>query len=109
MATLNYFIKGSITLSAPLYTHDETPPRLAGKAEYTLHIRIPIGANGEASEVLSPTSGSYYINDDSTRVCYDFVPTRAGTHYYLWWLANPSSTYQKDFVVHATQFSTQLA
>lgn len=109
MTTLKYFIKGSITLSAPLYTHDETPPRLAGKAEYTLYIRIPIGSNGEISEVLAPTSASYYINTDSTRVCYNFVPTRAGTHYYLWLLANPSSTYQKDFVVNDTQFVTQLA
>lgn len=109
MEKLKYFVLGTITLSAPLYTHpNDGTPTLAGKEEYELHIETPMGPNGEAPEFLEPDSGDFYINDDSTRVMYDFVPTRAGTHYYFWLLVNPSSSYEKNFVVKGTRFAAYL-
>lgn len=106
---VKYQINGSITLSTLIKPPIDPATVESEQVLYELLIKTPIGPNGEASDVIEVPGLDLVLSTDETRWEYNFVPTRAGTHYFHFqYVGAKYSADECDFLVRGTQFAGYL-
>lgn len=96
-----FHIDGAVTLSTKAVFDGE----LVDSAQFTLLIKTPIGPDSEPSDTETVEGIDLVLSDDGTRWEYNYVPERAGTHYYRFVCLNPAAADEDNFKVESTQFA----
>lgn len=111
---VKYQINGSITLSALVKPPVDPATIESEQVLYELLIKTPIGPNREAEQIITvpddedPTK-VLVLSEDETRWEYNFIPTRAGTHYFRFqYVGTKQAADEEDFLVKGTQFAAYI-
>ncbi len=94
---------GAVTLSTLVATKANGDP--SGKELYTLYIRIPPGASGEASSTVTVAGTALTLSTDTTRWEYDYVTLRSGQYTYNFQCVDPYAADEEKFNVVSSVFA----